>query len=172
MQCKKTVKIFSSARVLELKKIINFGNVSFKGAIRRRRFFVLFLYECVIFSRTLIVVTNTLAVESTLVEVWRLVIYWPCHTEARYQTKKNWNNKHLILHKKLMVFRTASTLQNAVFGSVCQVHPPILRRLSTVNSFTNLRCSLYPSSSSFPCFLRYPMQSLLNWKVGFSSLYW
>ena len=33
------------------------------------------------------------------------------------------NNKHLILHKKLMVSRTAITLQNTVFGSVCQVHP-------------------------------------------------
>ena len=70
-----------------------------------------------------------------------------------------------------MVFRTAITLQNAVSGSVCQVHQLILRSLPTVNGFTNLRCSLYLSSSSFRCFLRYPMQSLLKWKVGFSSLY-
>ena len=38
------------------------------------------------------------------------------------------------------------------------------------NSFTNRRCSPYPSAS-FRCFLSYPMQSSLNWKVGFSSLY-
>ena len=43
------------------------------------------------------------------------------------------NNKHLILHNKLMVSRMAITLQNTVFGSVCQVHPLILRSLPTVS---------------------------------------
>ena len=41
----------------------------------------------------------------------------------RYQTKKVINNKHLILLRKLKVFRTAITLQDATFGSVCEVHP-------------------------------------------------
>ena len=123
------------------------------------------------FSRALIVVTNTLAYEVHWLRFQDLSLIGPATLKRRTRTKKVMNKKHLILHKKLMVSKTAITLQNTVFGSVCQVHPLILRSLPTVNSFTNLRCSLYPSSSSFRCFLRYPMQSLLNWKVGFSSLY-
>ena len=60
---------------------------------------------------------------SALVEVSRLVINWPSQTAARYQTKKVIDNKHLILLRKLKVFRTAITLQDTAFGSVCQVHP-------------------------------------------------
>ena len=119
------------------------------------------------FQRLLIVYVG---VNSALVKVSRLVINWPSLTEQTYQTKKVIHKKHLILHINWWFFRTAITLQNTVFGSVCQVHPLILRSLPTVNSFTNLRCSPYPSAS-FRCFLSYPMQSLLNWKVGFSSLY-
>ena len=37
--------------------------------------------------------------------------YW-----SEVPDKKNLNNKHLILHKKLMVFRTAITLQNTVLA--------------------------------------------------------
>ena len=58
-----------------------------------------------------------------------LTLYWPSHNEARYQTKKVINYKHLILLKKLKVFRTAITLQDTAFGIVCQVHPLSLRGL-------------------------------------------
>ena len=60
---------------------------------------------------------------SALVEVSRLVINWPSQTAARYQTKKVIDNKHLKLLRKLKAFRTAITLQDTAFGSVCQVHP-------------------------------------------------
>ena len=61
-----------------------------------------------------------------MVEVSRLVINWPSQTAASYQTnrtKKVIDNKHLILLRKLEVFRTAINLQDTAFGSVCQVHP-------------------------------------------------
>ena len=60
-----------------------------------------------------------------MVEVSRLVINWPSQTAASYQTnrtKKVIDNKHLILLRKLKVFRTAINLQDTAFGSVCQVH--------------------------------------------------
>ena len=57
-----------------------------------------------------------------MVEVSRLVNNWPSQTAARYQTKKVIDNKHLILLRKLKVFRTAITSQDTAFGSVCQVH--------------------------------------------------
>ena len=150
------------------KRDYNFGNVSFKGEISRWLFFfyLVFLRMCVFPE----IVNRDVGVNSALVEVSRLVINWPSLTEQTYRTKRVINKKHLILHINWWFFRTAITLQIIVFGSVCQVHPLILRSLPTVNSFTNLRCSPYPSAS-FRCFLSYPMQSLLNWKVGFSSLY-
>ena len=57
-----------------------------------------------------------------MVEVSSLVINWPSQTAAKYQTKKVIDNKHLILFRKLKVFRTAITSQDTAFGSVCQVH--------------------------------------------------
>ena len=83
-----------------------------------------FYKNVLFFSRALIVVNNTLAYEVHWLRFQDLiVINWPSQTAARYQTKKVIDNKHLILLRKLKVFRTAITLQDTAFGSVCQVHP-------------------------------------------------
>ena len=132
-------------------------------------FFYLVFLRMFVFPEIVNRSNQYVGVYSALVEVSRLVINWPSLTEQTYRTKRVINKKHLILHINWWFFRTAITLQNTVFGSVCQVHPLILRS-KFANSFTNRRCSLYPSAS-FRCFLWYPMQSLLKWKVGFSSLY-
>ena len=78
------------------------------------------------FSRALIVVTNTLAYEVHWLRFQDLSLIGPLTLKRRTRTKKVMNKKHLILHKKLIVSKTAITLQNTVFGSVCQVHPLIL----------------------------------------------
>ena len=52
-----------------------------------------------------------------MVEVSRLVINWPCHTESKVPDKESHKHKHLILLKKLKVFKTAITLQDIAFGS-------------------------------------------------------
>ena len=88
-------------------------------------------------------------VYSALVEVSRLVINWPGLTEATYQTKRSIDKKHLILHTNWWFFRTAITLQNTVFGSVCQVHPLILRSLPTVSPIGDVLFTLLPPSVVF-----------------------
>ena len=84
----KTVKIFSNARVWELKKdyLFSIGNFSFKGQYPGEHFMSCFYKNVLyIFSRALIVVpTVTLAYVVRGVEVSRLVINWPCHIEATY----------------------------------------------------------------------------------------
>ena len=147
MQCRK-LRYFQSQRALELKKeIINFGNVSFKGEISRWLFFfyLVFLRMCVFPE----IVNRDVGVNSALVEVSRLVINWPSLTEQTYQTKKVINKKHLILHINWWFFRTAITLQNTVFGSVCQVHPLILRSLPTVSPIGDVLLILLPPSVVF-----------------------
>ena len=129
------------------KRDYNFGNVSFKGEISRWLFFfILFFWESVFFQRLLIVYVG---VNSALVEVSRLVINWPSLTEQTYQTKKVINKKHLILHINWCFFRTAITLQIIVFGSVCQVHPLILRSLPTVSPIADVLLILLPPSVVF-----------------------
>ena len=141
-------KIFWKPESLGAKKeIINFGNVSFKGEISRWLFFfyLVFLRMCVFPE----IVNRDVGVNSALVEVSRLVINWPSLTEQTYRTKRVINKKHLILHINWWFFRTAITLQNTVFGSVCQVHPLILRSLPTVLPIADVLLILLPPSVVF-----------------------
>ena len=80
------------------------------------------------FSRALIVVTSTLAYEVHWLRFQDLSLIGPAILK-RGTIQESHKHKHLILFKKLKVFRTAITLQDTAFGSVCQVHPPILRSL-------------------------------------------
>ena len=127
------------------KRDYNFGNVSFKGEISRWLFFfsLVFLRMCVfpeIVNRDV----------GALVEVSRLAINWPSLTELQtYRTKRVINKKHLILHINWCFFRTAITLQIIVFGSVCQVHPLILRSLPTVSPIADVLLILLPPSVVF-----------------------
>ena len=144
MQCRK-LRYFQSQRALELKKeIIHFGNVSFKGEISRWLlfFYLVFLRMCVFPE----IVNRDVGVNSALVEVSRLVINWPSLTEQTYRTKRVINKKHFILHINWWFFRTAITLQIIVFGSVCQVHPLILRSLPTVSPIADVLLILLPPS--------------------------
>ena len=126
------------------KRDYNFGNVSFKGEISRWLFFfyLVFLRMCVFPE----IVNRDVGVNSALVEVSRLVINWPNLTEQTYRTKRVINKKHFILHINWWFFRTAITLQIIVFGSVCQVHPLILRSLPTVSPIADVLLILLPPS--------------------------
>ena len=141
-------KIFSKPESLGAKKRdYNFGFVSFKGEISRWLFFfyLVFLRMCVFPE----IVNRDVGVNSALVEVSRLVINWPSLTEETYRTKRVINKKRLILHINWWFFRTAITLQNIVFGSVCQVHPLILRSLPTVSPIADVPLILLPPSVVF-----------------------
>ena len=129
------------------KRDYNFGNVSFKGEISKWLFFfyLVFLRMCVFPE----IVNRDVGVNSALVEVSRLAINWPNLTEQTYRTKRIINKKHLILHINWWFFRTAITLQNTVFGSVCQVHPLILRSLPTVSPIGDVLLILLPPSVVF-----------------------
>ena len=87
------------------------------------------------FSRALIVVTSTLAYEVHWLRFQDLSLIGPATLKRRTRTKKVMNKKHLILHKKLMVSKTAITLQNTVFGSVCQVHPLDFTKFANCEQF-------------------------------------
>ena len=147
MQCRK-LRYFQSQRALELKKeIIHFGNVSFKGEISRWLFFFYLVFlRMFVFPE---IVNHDVGVNSALVEVSRPVINWPSLTEQTYRTKKVLHKKDLILHINWWFFRTAITLQNTVFGSVCQVHPLILRSLPTVSPIGDVLLILLPPSVVF-----------------------
>ena len=129
------------------KRDYNFGNVSFKGEISR---WLLFFY--LVFLRMFVfpeIVNHDVGVNSALVEVSRPVINWPSLTEQTYQTKKVLDKKDLILHINWWFFRTAISLQIIVFGSVCQVHPLILRSLPTVSPIGDVLLILLPPSVVF-----------------------
>ena len=65
-------------------------------------------------SSIIILVTNTFAYKVHWLRFQDLSLISPAILKARYQTKKH---KHLILLKKLKVFKTAITLQDIAFGS-------------------------------------------------------
>ena len=67
------------------------------------------------FSRALIVVTNTLAYEVHWLRFQDLSLIGPARLKRRIRTKKVMNNKHLILHNKLGWLSLYKTLFLAVF---------------------------------------------------------
>ena len=145
-------KIFSKPESLGAKKreIINLGNVSFMGEISRWLFFFYLVFlRMFVFPEIVNRSNQYVGVYSALVEVSRLVINWPSLTEQTYRTKRVINKKHLILHINWWFFRTAITLQIIVFGSVCQVHPLILRSLPTVSPIGDVLLILLPPSVVF-----------------------
>ena len=147
---RRKLRYFQRQRVLELKKeIINFGNVSFKRYLCRWRCLHLVFLRMFVFPEIVNRSNQYVGVYSALVEVSRLVINWPSLTEQTYRTKRVINKKHLILHINWWFFRTAITLQNTVFGSVCQVHPLILRSLPTVSPIGDVLLILLPPSVVF-----------------------